>query len=132
GRGSLVLLGLVVIHDRGKPGPSINLQGAQVHRVGAAYNTTCALLKDSHLKCWGDNKHGQLGYDDTQNRYQPDLKAIDFGGKRVINFALGINSVCAVLEDQTLRCWGSTAYTSLGYPNKDLFREPLFEAPILP
>lgn len=33
---------------------------------GGAFN--CVLLKDSSVKCWGDNSYGQLGLGDAQDR----------------------------------------------------------------
>ena len=45
-----------------------------------------------------------------------NLQAIDVGtGRSVSSFAIGFYHMCAVLDDATLKCWGSNAYGVLGY-----------------
>ncbi|MCB1006436.1 MAG: hypothetical protein KDB35_19785, partial [Acidimicrobiales bacterium] len=36
--------------------------------VSAGRAHTCAIGPQSHLSCWGENAHGQLGLGDTENR----------------------------------------------------------------
>jgi alpha-tubulin suppressor-like RCC1 family protein len=36
--------------------------------ISLGVNYTCVILNTNNLKCWGDNKYGQLGYDDTYTR----------------------------------------------------------------
>lgn len=40
--------------------------GVTVTAVAAGYGHTCVLLSDATVKCWGDNRYGQLGYGNTQ------------------------------------------------------------------
>jgi hypothetical protein len=44
------------------PPPDVDLGGPAVQISAHLANTTCALLADGTLRCWGDNNHGQLGY----------------------------------------------------------------------
>jgi alpha-tubulin suppressor-like RCC1 family protein len=36
--------------------------------ISSGVNYTCVILNTNNLKCWGDNKYGQLGYNDTYTR----------------------------------------------------------------
>ncbi|MEM1008452.1 MAG: hypothetical protein AAGJ35_05560, partial [Myxococcota bacterium] len=91
---------------------------------------TCAMLWDGTVKCWGENDKGQLGYSDTRNRNQPERQPLDFKGKRVLHLSSGYEHNCAILEDQTLRCWGENKHGQLGHQEKDPFALPLLEPPI--
>jgi alpha-tubulin suppressor-like RCC1 family protein len=75
--------------------------------VAVAPGTTCALLDDGSVKCWGVNDVGQLGIGTmgTLPQLSPG-QAIDFGqpAKRM---AFGIEAGCAFLEDNSTKCWGT-------------------------
>lgn len=78
----------------------------------------CAILDDDSLKCWGANYAGQLGLGDTTGR-GPDmvdsLPPIDLGtGRTAKGVALGIDFTCAILDDDSLKCWGSNHRGQLG------------------
>ena len=102
--------------------PTVNLgTGKTPVAISAGYNHTCAILNDGSLKCWGSNASGQLGLGDTNNRGdQPNemgdnLPAVDLGtGKVAIAVSAGQLHTCAVLNDGTVKCWGSNKYGNLG------------------
>jgi alpha-tubulin suppressor-like RCC1 family protein len=82
----------------------------------------CALFVDGSLKCWGNNYYGQLGGSDVENRGdQPGemgsaLPFVDLGtGRRAVAVSAGGSQTCAVLDDQTLKCWGEATAGQLGY-----------------
>jgi E3 ubiquitin-protein ligase HERC3 len=92
---------------------------AQALSSGAAY--TCAVLDDASLKCWGTNNTGALGLGDLENRGDEggemgdDLPALDLGtGRTVQTVAVGIGNACALLDDDTVKCWGSNNAGALG------------------
>ncbi|RYZ60225.1 MAG: hypothetical protein EOP07_01500 [Proteobacteria bacterium] len=76
--------------------------------------STCAVLADNSMKCWGANDAGQLGDLTTTNRLIPTLSSIISSVSQV---AVGITSSCALLLDQTVKCWGNNALGQLGNGN---------------
>jgi alpha-tubulin suppressor-like RCC1 family protein len=43
--------------------PNINFGGQTVRNLWAGNFSTCALLQNGVLKCWGRNSYGEIGYD---------------------------------------------------------------------
>ena len=87
---------------------------AIAHGGGASNDeSTCALLDNGTIKCWGNNGYGQLGLGDTNNRGdQPgemgdNLPAVDLGTGRTAR-AIAVNrfTTCALLDNGTVKCWG--------------------------
>ncbi|HUP55898.1 MAG TPA: hypothetical protein VM598_00495 [Bdellovibrionota bacterium] len=103
--------------------PFVNLgTGRKAIDIKANSSSTCALLDDRSLKCWGANGSGQLGYGDTQARGSTaasmgdGLKPIDLGtGRKVESFAVGYDFACAILDNSELKCWGSGSSGQVGY-----------------
>jgi alpha-tubulin suppressor-like RCC1 family protein len=121
GAGSSGMLGLgaiEIVGDDEVPSsrPPINLGGRAVQiAIGSAH--VCAMLDDGAVRCWGDNTFGQLGLGRSGNVGDDESPAavpsVDLGGRAVL-IAAGGSTSCAVLEDDTLRCWGSGAAGALG------------------
>ena len=83
---------------------------------------TCALLYDGSVRCWGSGGNGQLGYGDTQNRGDgggemgKHLPSVDLGTGRSAKFiAAGGYHTCAILDGDSVKCWGYGANGQLGY-----------------
>jgi cysteine-rich repeat protein len=93
-------------------GPAVNLGGHTAKAISAGADTTCVLLDDDSVKCWGLNNHGQLGLGDKVNRgatlsSTPDkLTAIDLGTGKVVAVNVGGYFVCALFNDSSVKCWG--------------------------
>ena len=89
--------------------------------VHAGWGFRCALLADRALKCWGVNQAGQLGRGDNERRGdQPGemgdaLAAVDLGrGRSVVAVDVGDFQACALLDDASIKCWGSGNRGGLG------------------
>ncbi|MFN3198639.1 MAG: thrombospondin type 3 repeat-containing protein [Bradymonadia bacterium] len=98
--------------------------GRTAAQIDANYYHTCALLDDGTVKCWGYNSNGQLGQGDTRNRgtQAPEMNSalgdIDLGsGTSVVSLEAGANYSCAILDDNSLKCWGYNGYGNLGQGN---------------
>ena len=90
--------------------------GHTAKMVSAAQDHTCAILDDDTLKCWGYNGNGQLGYGDSTSRISPEATAVDLGSGRTAKMvSAGAYHTCAILDDDTLKCWGENDYGQLGY-----------------
>jgi|LWDU01.1.fsa_nt_gi alpha-tubulin suppressor-like RCC1 family protein len=111
---------------------AINLgTGRTATAIEAGGNHTCAILDDASLKCWGKNNLGQLGLGNTSNRGDglnqmgDNLSAVDLGtGRTATAIEAGGNHTCAILDDASLKCWGSNASGQLGLGNKNNSANP--------
>jgi cysteine-rich repeat protein len=84
-------------------------------------SSACALLDHGEVKCWGNNRFGQLGTGSTDDRGDEPgemgdaLKPIPLGiGRKAVGVSAGSNYSCAVLDDGSVKCWGSGQYGQLG------------------
>ena len=73
----------------------------------------CAILDDSSVNCWGDNSEGQLGDGTTADRQT--MTPVNFGiGRTAVSISSGNSHTCAILDDASLKCWGSNSQGQLG------------------
>ena len=98
-----------------------NMAGIDPIMIKNGFSNGCLLpASRDRLECWGSNHHGQLGYDNTTRGDHPGelgdkLPEIDIDGtNKVIKLVSGAKHVCALLETNKLKCWGSNAYGQLG------------------
>ncbi len=84
-------------------------------------NHTCARNTLGAVKCWGQNNYGQLGLEDFSNRGNSaggmgsNLSAVSLGYHRYAKvLTAGYWHNCAILDDNSLKCWGSNSYGQLG------------------
>ena len=80
---------------------------------------TCALLEDKTVKCWGSNNYKQLGVDTGGDLATPQQvgvatpqQVLDLTNVKAIS--VGGWHTCALLEDKTVKCWGSNNKFQLG------------------
>ncbi len=76
---------------------------AQARQVSAGSGYVCAVSTDGAIKCWGDNKNGQLGNGSYVNSSSP-VPVV--GINTAVAVDAGEDHACAVLSDGTVRCWG--------------------------
>jgi alpha-tubulin suppressor-like RCC1 family protein len=109
--------------DRGDDLPPVDLgRGRTARSLAAGAYHTCALLEDGDVKCWGDNRFGQLGLGAPGNRgltagdMGDNLTPVSLGpGAHASSLAAGAYHTCAVLaEGGAVKCWGWNDYGQLG------------------
>jgi len=84
----------------------------KIEQIALGGRHTCAILEDDVLKCWGDNEDGQLGDGSNKSKSKSPVK-VDVDGN-IKEVALGKFHSCALLEDNTLKCWGDNKDSQLG------------------
>lgn len=100
-------------------GTGVRLDG-MVQAVAAGLQHTCALLDGGRVKCWGDNRFGQLGLGAPGNRggsgdaMGTDLPPVDLGARAVRSISAGAYDTCALLEGGSVVCWGWNRFGQLG------------------
>jgi len=102
--------------------PFVNLgAGTTVKMIASGASHTCAILNDDSVKCWGINNLGQLGLGDDVNRgadpmtMGDNLPPVNLGTGRTAKYISATNLAnCALLDDNTVKCWGRNASGQLG------------------
>ncbi len=79
--------------------------------MAAGYSFSCALHAGGTVKCWGDNKYGQLG-NGTAAASSTPVSVIGITGATALT--AGFGHACALIADGTVQCWGSNSSGELG------------------
>eukprot|EP00239_Pterosperma_sp_CCMP1384_P010217 CAMPEP_0197863546 /NCGR_PEP_ID=MMETSP1438-20131217/41070_1 /TAXON_ID=1461541 /ORGANISM="Pterosperma sp., Strain CCMP1384" /LENGTH=536 /DNA_ID=CAMNT_0043481479 /DNA_START=124 /DNA_END=1730 /DNA_ORIENTATION=- len=105
------------------PPEDINV-GGRIAAVSAGGFHTCVIMEATgSLKCFGDNRFGQLGYENIQNVggiLEGDMppKDVDIGGRIVRQVYSGTDKTCVILQGQGSKggsaCWGHGSFFQLG------------------
>ena len=70
-------------------------------------SSSCA-VSDGMAKCWGLNRFGQLGYEDTATRLEPSDEPIDLGSEFIVDSVhISYSHACAISTSDQLKCWGN-------------------------
>ena len=129
GANSYGQLGLGDTQDRGDGSgemgdalPVVSLgTGRTAVAISAGNAHTCAILDDGTVKCWGRGTNGRLGQGATAHRGDGPgemgdaLQAVSPGtGRTATAVSAGGQHTCALLDDATVKCWGSGQAGRLG------------------
>lgn len=99
-----------------------------VEEIATGYVHTCAVFGSEHqVYCWGESFFGRLGDNGTHNQKVPVkvYNGYDKDGypieeqenlwlRNVKQLSLGSNYSCALLDDDTAKCWGNNQLGQLG------------------
>ena len=78
-------------------------------KVDAGFNHTCVLSQDGSVSCWGRRGSGQVGDElgPGQSASAPNPVVVNLGTDRTaLDIAIGGNFSCALLDNETIKCWG--------------------------
>ena len=99
--------------------------GRTAKAIVAGGSHTCAILDNLAIKCWGRSDEGQMGkggkngssfqIGDGSNEMGNSLDAIELGtGRTATAIAAGKYHNCAILDNSSIKCWGSNNAGQLG------------------
>ena len=129
GRNTTGQLGYGDTKHRNKPDTrAIDLgPGRTAKQIAVGFEYVCAILDNGTVKCWGDGGN-KLGYGDSISRLKPDSSPIDLGvGRTAKQISAGFFHVCVLLDNDTVKCWGTNGYGQLGYRhNQSLLKPPQY------
>ncbi|WP_050430645.1 RCC1 domain-containing protein [Chondromyces crocatus] len=102
--------------------PPVDLgRGKVAVALAAAAFSTCAVLSDGTVKCWGAGPLGIPLLDDNWHRGDEPgemgdhLPTVDLGeGRAVVSLVAGYGHYCALLSNSTVKCWGYNDHGQLG------------------
>ena len=86
------------------------VEGKKAISIAAAGQSTCALLIDGSVKCWGANSFGQLGDNDTISQAAP--VEVQNLSKAALSIEMGNGHTCILKNTGGVSCFG--AYAALG------------------
>jgi alpha-tubulin suppressor-like RCC1 family protein len=95
-----------------------------VAHASVSPTSTCALLQDGSVWCWGDNSVGALGHDPSTDtscqqsisdptpvKCSPTPQKVQISGDPQIGIVIGKeNAFCAISKAGNVYCWGSNTY----------------------
>ncbi|NJS35728.1 MAG: hypothetical protein HC765_03690 [Brachymonas sp.] len=104
--------------------PTVNLgAGRTAQWIFATGYNSCAKLDNNEVKCWGNNADGQLAIGNTTTvnlgvqaaDMGDNLQSLQLGTNRTIKQLVGgTNHMCALLDNDRIKCWGSADFGRLG------------------
>ena len=122
GIGSLLNIGDEA-NEMGDYLPFLNLgTGLKILQFDTGYSS-CALVNDYSLKCWGlAEDDGETGQGSANNIGDVAMEMGDYlprvnlgSGNNVVVYVISLDSVnCAVMQDETMKCWGRNGDGQLG------------------
>ena len=137
--------------EAGEMGSSMTLVDLPSDRtatqISAGHNTTCAILDNGRLSCWGFGSYGMLGSEgtnhlgDSADEVGEDMHILDLGqypnGTPLLvdDISVGHHHACAITDGGSnanqMKCWGSGIGGALGSENQDNLGDGQFEMGIL-
>ncbi len=90
-------------------------------KIASGSYHSCVIYNNGGVKCFGLGTSGQLGNGSTANigstaaQVGGAIPFVDLGtGRTAVALAAGIDHTCAILDNASLKCWGSNTYGQLG------------------
>ncbi len=109
------------------PGLSLGA-GLNAKQLAIGFLSACALLSNNTVKCWGSNVNGELGLTKGGTGFQAGntpallaaLVSVDLGpGRTAKSIVAGSFHHCAILDNDSVKCWGLNSNGQLGLGDPD-------------
>lgn len=85
--------------------------------LSAGPTSSCAVIDDGTIRCWGDNRARQLGAGSTDDESVTPLAVV--GIDDAVEVEVGYELACARHEGGTVSCWGNNTNGRLGDGTED-------------
>ncbi len=90
--------------------------GRTAKQIALGMFSTCAILNDDKVKCWGATHDGNIG--DQPGEMGDALPVINLGDNySAKQISLMYAHRCVILDDNTVKCWGINYGGQLGQEN---------------
>jgi len=105
--------------------PYVNItdeENVTVVSLSSSHSSTCALLSNQNVRCWGFGFYGSLGYGNTENvgeNITPNEAGDVNVSAPVALVETGYSHTCIVTTNGSIQCWGKGRHGVLGYGNED-------------
>ncbi|HYD10146.1 MAG TPA: hypothetical protein VEA78_08590, partial [Acidimicrobiales bacterium] len=120
----MALVGALVIGMPGGPAIAEQASGDVGGRLDLGSQHGCAVLATGQLRCWGSGSHGRLGHGNETAVGDDEAPSsggpVSLGaGRRATAVSAGSTYTCALLDDHSVRCWGTNQDGELGLGHLD-------------
>jgi len=115
----------VIANQPANANPVISLRTSLTRTSNDGDGHGCALVElptGNWYKCWGRNANGQLGLGDTTERLTPTT--VTALGTNVSSIHAGVFATCCILNDATVKCFGSNNFRQLGLESATDYHTP--------
>jgi alpha-tubulin suppressor-like RCC1 family protein len=107
------------VGDQSQKNSPVRVELPDGHRatdVSAGHQFTCAVLDNGSIACWGKASEGQLGIGSITSSQVEDepVYALIPSERRAIAISTGYEHACAILDNQSVWCWGADDYGRIG------------------
>jgi alpha-tubulin suppressor-like RCC1 family protein len=85
-----------------------------VTAIVSGWSTSCAILSDGTIKCWGANDYGQLGNGTTSYEEPTPVNVTVLNNSDVTAIALEMSQSCVLTNSGGVKCWGNNHNGDLG------------------
>ncbi len=99
--------------QRNSPTPVVGLAGTPTKIVASEFRTTCAILANKTVQCWGEGQNGATG-DGITAGHTVSTSTTVAGLANVEDLSPSKYGFCARLTDTSLRCWGQNGEGQVG------------------
>lgn len=100
------------------PPATVDLGPDPIVQIVVSQYQACALSDQGDVRCWGGHwrTYGYGSFTDPVGHEPGDMPPppLDLGGSAARLFAGAFQRFCALMQDDTLRCWGSSVFGSPG------------------
>jgi len=106
--------------------PFVNIEsGSSIISITSNLYHVCSVTNNFQVKCWGDNVQGTLGLGDNEDRGdEPNemgeyLPFVNLGPNSDVIYVKSLYyGNCALINFDSVKCWGDGAFGRLGYGNE--------------